>query len=114
MAIVPLDLIRATIGVGVSVTDDTLEQVRDAAEGAIVPHLKVKDSAGVTINYANVPEVVEALLNASVEVYRYRKAPGGTFNAGDFTAQPYGLGRYFIDRWSGLLGNWINVQGLIG
>lgn len=105
--------IRAALGVGVSATDAVLESCGSAAEGAILPHLRKKDSEGETIDYSTIAEVKEALVGAAIEIYRNRKSPTGTVNLPEMTQMPFGLGRYFLDRWSGLLGRWIDATGFI-
>lgn len=114
MAIVTASELREVLGVGVRVSDATLEQKIAAAEGILIPYLKTTDQAGVVIDYADVPNVKEAVLNASVDLFRQNSAPGGNYSSIDFTPSPWALGRSFFDRYEGLLAGYINVKSLIG
>lgn len=112
--IINLDDFRSVLGVSISVTDETLTQVAQAAENAILTHLRTTDDEGEPIDYSTVPEVQEVVLNASVEMFRYRTSPGGMFNAADVAPITYGLGRLFFERFNGPLSKWIEVEGIIG
>lgn len=112
--IIPLSRLRAILGVNVSVTDETLEEVALAAEGMVLPLLKVLDDAGEPIDYTEVPAVVEGLTNAAVEVYRFRKAPGGQFSSLDMVPQPFAMGKYFVEKYGSYFVGYMNYRGLIG
>jgi len=112
--IVPLGRLRQILGVNISVTDETLTEVALAAEGMIVPLLKTEDALGEVIDYTLVPQVVEGITNAAVEVFRFRKAPGGQFSALDMTPQPFAMGRYFVDKYASFFVGYLNPKGLIG
>lgn len=112
--IIPLSRLRAILGVNVSVTDETLEEVALAAEGMILPLLKTHDHGNHEIDYTEVPNVVEGLTNAAVEVYRFRKAPGGQFSSLDMVPQPFAMGKYFVEKYGSFFIGFVNVKGLIG
>lgn len=112
--IVPLDRMRAALGVGISVTDDQLNDCALSAEGAILPLLRVNDSEGDPIDYSSIPQIVTALTNAAVEIYRYERAPGGNISSVDMIPQPFMLGRYFTDKFSALLTGYVNPKTLLG
>lgn len=112
--IIPLSRLRQILGVNISVTDETLTEVALAAEGMVLPLLKVNDAEGAPIEYSGVPSVVEGLTNAAVEVYRFRKAPGGQFSALDMTPQPFAMGKYFVEKYSSFFIGYIDPRSLIG
>lgn len=111
--IITAEELRDVLGVGANVLDATLDQVIDAAEGIITPYLKVSNG-GIEIDYSLIAPVKEAVLDASIDIFRMRSAPGGNYSAVDFTPNPWALGRQFFERYEGLLAPWINVKGLIG
>jgi hypothetical protein len=64
--------------------------------------------------YDEVPEVREAALAISVDIFQSRIAPGGQTEAVDFTPGPYRLGRSLISRITGLLGRWLDPGSMVG
>lgn len=113
-AIITKDELRSVLGVGSTVSDAVLTQLCTAAEQAVKPYLRVKDAAGSTIDYSTVAVVKECVLAAAVSLWKTRTAPGGTFQAVDFTPSPYELGRSFLDRFEGPLAPYLNVKALFG
>jgi hypothetical protein len=113
-SIITKDDLRAVLGVGAVVPDATLTQLCDAAEQAVKPYLRVKTAAGVTIDYSTVAVVKECTLAAAVSLWKTRTAPGGTFQAVDFTPGPWELGRSFFDRFEGPLAPYLNVGVMLG
>lgn len=61
-----------------------------------------------------VPEVIEAATAIAVDMWQSRLAPGGQINAVDFTPGPYRMGKSLITRVSGLVGQHMDVGGLVG
>jgi hypothetical protein len=113
-AIITKDELRAVLGVGSTIPDATLTQLCTAAEQAVKPYLRVKDSAGIVIDYSTVAVVKECVLAAAVSLWKTRTAPGGTFQAVDFTPGPWELGRSFLDRFEGPLAPYLNVAVMLG
>lgn len=114
MPIITASELRSVLGVGSVVPDATLTQLCTAAEQAIVPHLRPKTPAGVVIDYATVAVVKECLLAAAVELWKTRTAPGGQYQAVDFTPSPWQLGRSFLDRFEGPMAPYLSTAGLVG
>lgn len=113
MPVITATELRSILGVGATVSDATLDQKIAAAEGAILPFLKTTNG-GLEIDYAEVPAVKEAILNASVDIYKMNTAPGGNYSGVDFNPSPWQLGRSFFERYEGLVSSWIDVRNLIG
>lgn len=114
MPVITDDDLREVLAVGATVSDETLTQVCEAAEGAILPYLRADDPEGQPIDYADVPVVKECVLAAAVALWQTRTAPSGTYSAVDFTPSPFQLGRLFLDRFEGPLAPWLNVRGFLG
>lgn len=109
------DELRPVLGVSeITVSDDVLDQVIDAAWLVLKPQLKTLDSAGDPIDYSLIAPVKEAVLAGAVNVYKTRQAPGGNYNAIDLTPNPYELGRSFFDRFEGMLTPYLSVSGWFG
>lgn len=114
MSIITAAELRSVLGVGSTVSDATLTQVCQAAEGAITPYLRVKTSAGATIDYSTIPVVKECTLAAAVELWKTRTAPGGQYSAVDFTPSPWQLGRSFFERFEGPMASYMTTAGWLG
>lgn len=106
--------LRSVLGVGSTISDATLTQICQAVDGALLPYLRVKTSAGVTIDYSTVPVVKECALAAAVELWKTRTAPGGQYSAVDFTPSPFQLGRSFFERFEGPMASWMTTAGWVG
>lgn len=81
----------------------------DLPKIAIIPNGWV----GVKYDYADQPQIHEAVLQVSQDVFQSRYAPGGQPVNADFTPAPYVLGRSLLNRISGLLGAYIDTQSLV-
>jgi hypothetical protein len=114
MSIITATELRSVLGVGSNVSDATLTQVCEAAESAILPYLRTKDYHGETIDYSDVSVVKECTLAAAVELWKTRVAPGGSYQAVDFTPSPWQLGRSFFERFEGPLAYYLSMGGMIG
>jgi phosphosulfolactate phosphohydrolase-like enzyme len=64
--------------------------------------------------YIGNSNVESAVLNVSVEVFQSRVAPGGQIEGVDFNPSPFRMGRSLYNRISGLLGNQVDVNSVIG
>lgn len=104
--------LRDVLGVSDSLYSDVyLEQIIETAEGAIIPLLK---AAPTGTDYADVPVIYSTILNASIDVFQARIAPGGVQEGVDFTPSPFKFGRSFFSRYTGLLGDWVDVESMVG
>lgn len=63
--------------------------------------------------YANTPAVENAVLAVSTEVYQSRTAVGGVIEGADFQVQPYRLSRGLLQRVTGLLAPYIDVETMV-
>ena len=64
--------------------------------------------------YVGNSNVESAVLNVSVEVFQSRVAPGGQIEGVDFAPTPFRMGRSLYNRISGLLGNLVDVDSIVG
>jgi hypothetical protein len=64
--------------------------------------------------YATSAPIESAILAVSVEVFQSRVAAGGQIEGVDFQSSPYRMGRSLQNRVIGLLGNYIDVDVMIG
>lgn len=64
--------------------------------------------------YIGNSNVESAVLNVSVEVFQSRVAPGGQIEGVDFAPSPFRMGRSLYNRISGLLGNLVDVDSIVG
>jgi hypothetical protein len=64
--------------------------------------------------YVGNSNVESAVLNVSVEVFQSRVAPGGQIEGVDFAPSPFRMGRSLYNRISGLLGNQVDINSVIG
>ena len=63
--------------------------------------------------YADVPEVCEAAMAISVDIWMSRQGPLGQQGV-DFQPAPYKLGRGMLQRVMGLLGGYVDVRSMVG
>lgn len=68
----------------------------------LIPHGTIYDHDQLDA-YEEMPEVLEAILAISVDMWQSRVSPGGTLQAADFTPGPYRLGRSLLSRVQALL-----------
>lgn len=64
--------------------------------------------------YAADPSIESAIYAVSIEVFQSRTAAGGQIEGVDFGATPYRMGRSLQNRVIGLLGNYIDVETMVG
>jgi len=63
--------------------------------------------------YANTPAVESAVLAVSTEVYQSRIAVGGAIDGADFQVTPYRLSRGLLQRVTGLLAPFLDVETMV-
>ena len=101
------------------ITGTTLTVTRAHAQTAfddprpLIPAGEIYDTAQ-RARYETVPEVREAALAISVDIFQSRVAPGGQTEAIDFTPGPYRLGRSLLSRVLGLLAKWLDTGTMVG
>lgn len=63
--------------------------------------------------YANTPAVESAVLAVSTEIYQSRIAVGGAIDGADFQVTPYRLSRGLLQRVTGLLAPFLDVETMV-
>jgi len=79
----------------------------------LIPAGRIADTAQLAV-YDTIPEVREAALAISVDVFQSRVAPGGQMEAVDFTPGPYRLGRSLVSRVQGILAKYVETGTMVG
>lgn len=64
--------------------------------------------------YVGNSSIESAIYAVSIEVFQSRTAAGGQIEGVDFAATPYRMGRSLLNRVIGLLGNYIDVETMVG
>ena len=64
--------------------------------------------------YASNASIESAIYAVSIEVFQSRTAAGGQIEGVDFQSSPYRMGRSLQNRVIGLLGNYVDVEVMIG
>lgn len=64
--------------------------------------------------YVGNASVESAIYAVSIEVFQSRTAAGGQIEGLDFATSPYRMGRSLINRVIGILGNYIDVDSMVG
>ena len=64
--------------------------------------------------YAGNASIESAIYAVSIEVFQSRTAAGGQIEGVDFASSPYRMGRSLLNRVIGLLGNYIDVDTMVG
>lgn len=64
--------------------------------------------------YVGNASIESAIYAVSIEVFQSRTAAGGQIEGIDFASSPYRMGRSLLNRVVGLLGNYIDVETMVG
>jgi hypothetical protein len=64
--------------------------------------------------YVGNSSIESAIYAVSIEVFQSRTAAGGQIEGVDFSTSPYRMGRSLLNRVIGLLGNYIDVDTMVG
>jgi hypothetical protein len=64
--------------------------------------------------YVGNSSIESAIYAVSIEVFQSRTAAGGQIEGLDFASSPYRMGRSLLNRVIGLLGNYIDVETMVG
>jgi hypothetical protein len=86
------------------IADHTPERVIPA--GTAVPNSPT--------SYVGNASIESAIYAVSIEVFQSRTAAGGQIEGIDFASSPYRMGRSLLNRVVGLLGNYIDVDTMVG
>ena len=82
----------------------------DVEEANVIPSGTATLSGAST--YVGNQSVRSAIFAVSVEVFQSRIAPGGQIEGVDFAATPYRIGRSLYSRVIGILGPYVDVEGI--
>jgi hypothetical protein len=82
----------------------------DVVEANVIPSGVATLSGAST--YVGNESVRSAVFVVSVEVFQSRVAAGGQIEGVDFTATPYRMGRSLYSRVIGILGPYVDVEGI--
>ena len=116
------------------VVPSTFNGTRDVTDTQLTPYIFTQDltNADITLRatipagtatlsgqaaaviYVGNSNVESAVLNVSVEVFQSRVAPGGQIEGVDLAPSPFRMGRSLYNRISGLLGNQVDVDSIVG
>lgn len=122
-SIILAGIVPATFNGTRTVTDDHLSEFifttalvnSDITLRATIPAgTATLSGQAAAVIYIGNSNVESAVLNVSVEVFQSRVAPGGQIEGVDFSPSPFRMGRSLYNRISGLLGNQVDVNSVIG
>ena len=122
-SIILAGIVPATFNGTRTVTDDHLSEFifttalvnSDITLRATIPAgTATLSGQAASVIYIGNSNVESAVLNVSVEVFQSRVAPGGQIEGVDFSPSPFRMGRSLYNRISGLLGNQVDVNSVIG
>ena len=82
----------------------------DVTEANVIPSGTATLTGAST--YVGNQSVRSAIFAVSVEVFQSRIAPGGQIEGIDFAATPYRIGRSLYSRVIGILGPYVDVEGI--
>lgn len=108
MALLTSIELKQTLGVGDLYPDEYVDQVVDAAVDLVSAYIT---AAALTAEPA---AVREATLAVAVDIWQSRVSPGGQMVGPDFTPSPFRMGRNLIQKVSGLLGPYLDPEGMVG
>lgn len=122
-SIILAGIVPATFNGTRTVTDDHLSEFifttalvnADITLRATIPAgTATLSGQAAAVIYVGNSNVESAVLNVSVEVFQSRVAPGGQIEGVDFSPSPFRMGRSLYNRISGLLGNLVDVDSIVG
>ena len=122
-SIILAGIVPATFNGTRTVTDDHLSEFifttalvnSDITLRATIPAgTATLSGQAASVIYIGNSNVESAVLNVSVEVFQSRVAPGGQIEGVDFNPSPFRMGRSLYNRISGLLGNLVDVNSVVG
>lgn len=108
MALLTVEELKSTLGVGELYTDEDLQQVVDASTLLIEQYV-------TAVSFAEEPAPMkEAALSLAVSIFQTRTATGGQIVGADFTPSPFRLGRSLFSTVSGLLSGYVAEGVFVG
>ena len=122
-SIILAGIVPATFNGTRTVTDDHLSEFifttalvnSDITLRATIPAgTATLSGQAAAVIYIGNSNVESAVLNVSVEVFQSRVAPGGQIEGVDFAPSPFRMGRSLYNRISGLLGDLVDVDSIVG
>lgn len=99
------------------VSDDKLE-FTFAVTAADVTKFNVIPAGSATLTgastYVGNPAVESAILSVAVQVFQNRTAGGGSIEGVDFSVTPFRMSRGLLSSVTGLLGQYLDVEAMVG
>jgi len=87
----------------------------DVTRRQIIPNgLATLSGYSAATLYVGNSSIESAIYAVSIEVFQSRTAAGGQIEGIDFASSPYRMGRSLLNRVVGLLGNYIDVDTMVG
>ena len=87
----------------------------DVTRRQIIPNgLATLSGYSAATLYVGNASIESAIYAVSIEVFQSRTAAGGQIEGIDFASSPYRMGRSLLNRVVGLLGNYIDVDTMVG
>ena len=100
------------------VTDTTFSAAltsADVTRRQIIPNgTAILSGYSAATLYVGNSSIESAIYAVSIEVFQSRTAAGGQIEGLDFASSPYRMGRSLLNRVVGLLGNYIDVDTMVG
>lgn len=108
MALLTVEELKATLGVGELYEDATLQQVVDASIALIEQYVTAS-------SFTEEPAPMkEAALALGVSIFQTRTAAGGQIVGADFSPSPFRLGRSLFSTVQGLLAGYVEEGVFVG
>lgn len=108
MALVTVEELKTALGIGNLYSDESLELVIDSVTDIIESYVTEEAFD------AEPPAMKEAALILSIDLFQTQNSAGGQQVAVDYTPAPFRTGRSWINKVSGLLAPYLNVEAYIG
>lgn len=108
MALVTVEQLKSSLGVGNLYADEVLEQVIDSVTDVIEGYVTAESFE------AEPPALKEAALILCIDLFQTQNSAAGQQVAVDFTPAPFRAGRSFIQKVAGLLAPYLDEGSLVG
>lgn len=108
MALVTVDELKTSLGIGNLYADETLEQIIDTVVDVIEGIVTAESFE------AEPPAMREAALILCVDLFQTQNSAAGQQVAVDFTPSPFRAGRSFVQKVVGLLGKYLDEGIFVG
>lgn len=124
----PFSVGQSVVIAGVNATFNGTKTITDVADdklsftyalvGADTTQFNVIPAGSATLTgastYVGNPAVESAILSVAVQVFQNRTAGGGAIEGVDFTVTPFRMSRGLLSSVSGLLGQYLDVEAMVG